>query len=102
MQSLMIDRARLGSVWGVATVYVRRNAEVAEHRGSFWFRAEHDEEIRRLLKAGTPVELVGLVAGERRHLTTRLVSADPGTGLAIFEGSGEPTLAVEQRSDAAG
>ncbi len=102
MQNLMIDRAHLGSVRGAATVWIRKSAEGSDHRGSFWFRTEHEEEIQRLVKAGAPVELVGWVAGERRFLTTRLVSADPGTGLALFEGSGELMLAEDLRRDVAG
>lgn len=102
MQNLMIDRAQLGSVRGVATVWIRKNAEGSDHRGSFWFRGEHEEEIQRLVKAGAPVELVGWIADKRRCLTTRLVSADPGTGLALFEGSGELMLVEEPRRDVAG
>jgi hypothetical protein len=102
MMQLMMDRARLGGVPGAAMVWVRRSVGGPEHRGSFWFRTEQEEEIQRLLAAGVPVEFEGWVAGEWRHLTTKLVSADSSAGLAIFEGHGEPTLAVDLRRDAAG
>jgi hypothetical protein len=98
----MMDRARLGSVPGAAAVWVRRGREGFEHRGSFWFRAEQEDEVRRLLAAGAPVELVGWIEGSWKHLTTRLVSADPSTGLGVFEGPGEPTRAEDLRRDTAG
>jgi hypothetical protein len=83
-------------------VWVRRNSDGPEHRGSFWFRSDQDAEILQLLNAGVPVELVGWVTGEWRHLATKLVSVDPHTGIAVFEGPGEPTLAADLRRDVAG
>jgi len=83
-------------------VWVRKQAEGWDHRGSFWFRAEYEEEIQRLVELGAPVELVGWVAGERRRLRTRLLSADANTGMAAFEGSGELVLAEEPRRNVAG
>jgi hypothetical protein len=91
----MIERAQLGGARGAATVWIRKSAEGTDHRGSFWFRVEHDEEVQRLAKARAQVELVGWVGGERKRLLTRIVAAEPGTGLAIFEGSGELMLAEE-------
>jgi len=102
IQSLTIERAKLGSVRGAATVWIRKHLEGADHRGSFWFRAEHAEEMERLVRVGAPVELVGWVAGERRRLITRLVSAELSTGQAVFEGSGELMLVEEPRRDVVG
>jgi hypothetical protein len=102
MMQLMMDRARLGGVSGAAMVWVRRSSAGSEHRGSFWFRAGQNDEIQDLLLANSPVELVGWVSGEWRHFTTRLVSADPNTGLAVFEGPGEPMAAGERGRDAVG
>jgi hypothetical protein len=97
MQSIMFDRATLGGVSGVAMVWVRRGVGEATHRGSFWFRAEQDAEVRRLVEAQKPIEFTGWIDGERRRLTTRLTSADSGSGLAMFEGLGEPVLVAEPR-----
>lgn len=102
VQNVMMERARLGSVPGVATVWVRTTGDGPEHRGSFWFRADQDGEVQSLLAAGTPVEFVGWVAGEWRHLTTRLITVDPRAGLAVFEGRGEPVLAAQRSRDVAG
>jgi hypothetical protein len=102
IQNLMIDRVQLGSARGTATVWIRKTADGSDHRGSFWFRAEHEEEVQRLVSTGAPVELVGWVAGERRRIMTRLVSAQPAAGTAIFEGAGELMLVEDLRSDVAG
>ena len=59
-------------------------------------------QVQRLVQAGAPVELLGWVGGERKRLATRILSAEPGTGLAVFEGSGELTVAEEPRRDVAG
>ena len=94
MHSILFDRATLGGVSGVAMVWIRRGAGEATHRGSFWFRAEQDAQVRGLLEARKSVEFTGWIDGERRHLTTRLTSADSGSGLAMFEGAGEPVRAA--------
>jgi hypothetical protein len=102
IQNLMMERARLGTARGSATVWIRKQPEGSDHRGSFWFRAEYEDEIQHLVRVGAPVELVGWVAGEWRSLTTRLLSAPPGTGLAIFEGAGELRSLENLGRDAAG
>jgi hypothetical protein len=102
IQNLMIERAQLGSARGTATVWIRRHANGADHRGSFWFRAEHEEEVQRLARVGASVELVGWIAGEQRRVMTRIVSAQPAAGTAIFEGSGELVLLEDLRQDVVG
>ena len=54
------------------------------------------------MELGAPVEIVGWVAGERKRLTTRLLSANATTGMAVFEGTGELTTAEEPRREVAG
>ena len=95
--------ARLGSVTGVADVRSRRrNATTSDYRGIFAFRAQHESEMLSLFEARQPVEFEGALDGEPGRLMVTLLSLDPVSGIAFFEGSIDSAGALPQTSSQAG
>lgn len=86
-----MDKATLGDVPGAGEVRIRRRSESArEFRGVFAFRREHEKTVVELLAARRELEYEGLIDGERQRLTVRLTDLSIETGLAYFQGLGEP------------
>jgi hypothetical protein len=95
--------AHLGGVPGVADVRSRRRTpSTSDYRGIFAFRPEHENEMVRLFDARQPVDFEGVVDDEPRRLTVTLVSVDPVSGIAFFEGYGESADAQRRTSPQAG
>jgi len=95
--------ARLGGISGVADVRSRRRSPtISEYRGLFAFRSEHENDMLSLFEARRPVEFEGVVDGEKLRLTVTLISLDPVSGIAFFEGSGESADEFRQTSPHAG
>ena len=86
-----MDKATLGDVPGAGEVRIRRRSESArEFRGVFAFRREHEATLVELLAARMELEYEGLIDGERQRLIVRLTDLSLETGLAYFQGLGEP------------
>lgn len=86
-----MDKATLGDIPGAGEVRIRRRSETArEFRGVFAFRREHEATLVELLAARTELEYEGLIDGGRRRLNVRLTDISLETGLAYFQGLGEP------------
>ena len=95
--------ARLGGVPGVADVRSRRrSASTSDYRGIFAFRSVHENEMLSLFEARRPVEFEGMVDGEPRRLMVTLMTLDPVSGIAFFEGSADSAGAQPQTGVQAG
>ena len=83
--------SRLDGIRGAGEIRSRRRSEVeVEFRGVFAFRKEHEATLVELLASRKPVEFEGVIDGERRLLQVRLTDIALVTGLAYFQGLGEP------------
>ena len=86
-----MEQATLGGVPGAGEAVLRRRGPTSSaHRGTFWFKAEHQGEMVRLFDMRAPIEFEGLVDGQRRKIKTTLTSLSVEIGVAFLEGSGEP------------
>lgn len=86
-----MDRAALDDIVGAGEVRVRRRNETeCEYRGVFAFALEHEARLVELLAAREPVEYQGMIDGEPRRLRVRLTDLSVTSGMAYFQGLGEP------------
>lgn len=93
-----MNRAALDDIAGAGEVRVRRRNETErEYRGVFAFAREHEARLVELLGAREPVEYQGLIDGEPRRLRVRLTDLSLTSGMAYFQGLGEP---YEEREEA--
>src|SRR5688572_22328604 len=87
----VLQRATLGGVQGVADLQSRARSEIMrEWRGTFVFRADDEDTIAHLVEQAPTTVFETDFEGERRKLSVRVLSFTT-SGLAFFEGSGEPT-----------
>ena len=83
--------SRLDGIHGAGEVRCRRRSETTlEFRGVFAFRKEHEAALVDLLASQKAVEFAGIINGERRLLQVRLTDMSLVTGLAYFQGLGDP------------
>lgn len=86
-----MDRAALDDIVGAGEVRARRRNETErEYRGVFAFPREHETRLVELLAAREPVEYQGMIDGEPRRLRVRLTDLSVTSGMAYFQGLGEP------------
>ena len=83
--------ATLGNIPGAGAAKSRRRDRLQQDwRGTFAFRAEHEDSVAALVRDGRPVVYDGVVDGELRSIAVTVLSIIPVAGMAFFEGSGEP------------
>lgn len=88
---LSMQPATLGGIPGAAFAKSRRRDQRQQDwRGTFAFRAEHEQAVCDLIRDGRPVVYEGAIDGEHRSVEVRVLSSVPVAGMAFFEGSGEP------------
>jgi hypothetical protein len=81
----------LGGMAGEGVVLSRASYRARrECRGTFFFRPEHEAALNRLCDRHERIEFEGYIDGVHQRMAATVTAVLPGTGMALFEGSGEP------------
>lgn len=83
--------ATLGGLPGAGELRSRRRSEASrEYRGVFAFKREHESTFLEWVSSREAIEYAGVIDEERRCLKVKLTDLSRTSGMAYFEGLGEP------------
>lgn len=86
-----MQQATLAGIRGAGAARSRLRTEtVREYRGTFAFARMDEAAFLELLAARKEVEFEGMIDGERKSLKVMLTDVSLVTGMAYFQGLGEP------------
>lgn len=92
-----MNKATLNGIPGAGEVRSRRRSETSrEYRGVFAFPREHEAALVELLASRETVEYEGVIDGELRRLKVRVTDVARSSGVAAFQGLGEPYGGAEE------